>query len=146
MVAGPGITAGTYSEVPVIGYDFLPTFADLVSSKMDLPKELEGGSFKSVLMNEGVGEVSRERDGLYFSRQLNAVVIQHPYKLILTHRSGDTELYDVSADLSEQQELSNDHPDVAKAMLADLQRWMEDNDVLTASEHAPRGRRRANGP
>lgn len=146
MVVGPGIAAGTYSEVPVIGYDFLPTFTDLVSPKMELPKELEGGSFKSVLMNEGVGQVSRERNGLYFSRQLNAVLIQDSYKLILTHRSGDFELYHLTDDLSEQEELSNAHPDVAKAMLADLQRWIEENDVLTPSEHAPRGRRRASQP
>jgi len=31
-------------------------------------------------------------------------------------------------------------------MVADLQEWIEDNDVLTPSEHAPRGRRRANNP
>ena len=29
IVAGPGIRAGSYSAVPVVGYDLLPTFAAL---------------------------------------------------------------------------------------------------------------------
>ena len=142
---GPGIAPGSYSNVPIIGYDFLPTFADLVGPGIMLPKQLEGGSFKSVLMNGGEGQVTREREGLYFSRQINAVLIQNPYKLILTHKSGQIELYDLSADLSEQKELSADRPERAKSMLADLRAWMEDNDVLTPSEYSPRGQRRQSG-
>ena len=141
FATGPGIAPGSYSTVPIIGYDFLATFADLVESEVPLPKEIEGGSFKSVLMNEGEGTVKREREGLYFSRQVDAVLIQHPYKLVYTHRTGEAELFDLSSDLSEQKELSGDRPQITKSLLSDLQEWIEDNDVLTPSPHSPRGRR-----
>ena len=91
FATGPGIAAGSYSTVPIVGYDFLPTFMDLVDAKQPVPTEVEGGSFKSVLMNRGEGKVRREREGLYFSRQVNAVLIQPPHKLILNspiRRSG----------------------------------------------------------
>ena len=44
IAAGPGIKAGTYSAVPVVGYDFLATFADLAGSPEKLPEGIEGGT------------------------------------------------------------------------------------------------------
>ena len=59
FAVGPGIAPGSYSTVPIIGYDFLPTFMDLVEAQQSVPVEVEGGSFKPVLMNRGRGEVKR---------------------------------------------------------------------------------------
>ena len=141
FATGPGIASGSYSTVPIVGYDFLPTFLELVDEAQTVPGEVEGGSFKSVLLNKGIGEIKRERDGLYFSRQVDSVLIQNPYKLILTNRSGEHQLYDLSKDISEANDLVSQRPDVAKSMLGDLKAWMEDYDVFTPSPDSPRGRR-----
>ena len=44
FAAGPGIKSGSYSSVPVVGYDLLSTFADLAGSAEKQPKGIEGGS------------------------------------------------------------------------------------------------------
>lgn len=139
---GPGIAPGSYSGVPIVGYDFLPTFLDLAGKVQLTPHEVEGGSFKSVLLNNGQGEVLREREGLYFSRQVDAVLIQDPYKLILTHRTGESQLYDLTKDLSEGTNLAPDESGIAEAMLLDLKGWIKDYDALAPSPDSPRGRRR----
>lgn len=53
IVKGPGITAGTYSDVPVQLSDLLPTMVDLAGGTGPLPTGVEGTSFRSVLENDG---------------------------------------------------------------------------------------------
>ena len=142
FVMGPGIERGSYSTVPIVGYDLLPTFVDLIDSKHPLPPEIEGGSFKSVLFNGGNGEVPRADEGIYFSRQADAVLIQGDLKLKLLHATGEVELYDLGEDLSELSNLAGVKPAVATKMLQDLRAWMDDHDVTTPSPYAPPARRR----
>ncbi len=68
LVAGPGVAPNSISRVPVTGYDLLPTLFDLAGGDGPLPLELDGGSFRKVLENGGVGEVARSFDGLVFHR------------------------------------------------------------------------------
>ena len=60
---GPGIEPGTYAPTPIVGYDLLSTFADLAGALKMVPTQTEGGSFKSILLNGGDGEVARPRPG-----------------------------------------------------------------------------------
>ena len=46
LVAGPGIKPGTQCDVPVVGWDLLPTIADLAGYSLPLPADLDGGSFR----------------------------------------------------------------------------------------------------
>ena len=88
FVAGPGIKPGSYSDVPVIGYDLLSTFAELAGSTKPMPRDIEGGSVKAVLLNGGKGAVQRPRPGLHFYRPLDSVLILDGHKLRRTHRTG----------------------------------------------------------
>ncbi len=49
IVRGPGIAGGTRSAVNIVGYDFLPAFADLAGASDRLAKEVDGTSFRPVL-------------------------------------------------------------------------------------------------
>lgn len=142
IAAGPGIQAGSFSDVPIVGYDLLPTFARLAGSTLPLPPEVEGGTFHTVLLNGGKETINREREGIYFSRQVDAVLIQDQYKLIRTHRTEDVQLYDLAADLSEQNNLTDKMPILTATMHRALRDWMNANDVMTPSPDSPRGRRR----
>jgi hypothetical protein len=96
----------------------------------------------TVLLNGGEGAVKRSREGIYFSRQVDAVLVQGNLKLKLTHRTGGLELYDLGKDLSELNDLSENRPEITKRMYHELKEWMDVNDVLTPSPQAPRGRRK----
>lgn len=142
FAVGPGIDPGSYSTVPIVGYDLLPTFARLAGFTGDLPPEAEGGSFHSVLLNQGKGRVQRPREGIYFSRQVDGVLIQDDFKLIRTHRTKEVELFNLGNDLSESNDLSSAKPELTAKMHKALKDWMDDNDVRTPSPDSPRGKKK----
>ena len=142
FVAGPGIKASTYSSVPVVGYDLLPTFADLAGSAEKQPKGIEGGSIKPVLLKNGEGIVRRPRHGLHFYRPLDSVLIRDGHKLRRTHRTGEIELYNLAEDLSETTDLAAAQPGLAKRMQATLEDWIQEIDATTPSLLDRRPRRR----
>jgi arylsulfatase A-like enzyme len=133
FVAGPGIKPGSYSDVPVVGYDLLSTFAELADSTKPLPRGIEGGSVKAVLLNGGKGAVQRPRPGLHFYRPLDSVLIRDGHKLRRTHRTGEIELYDLAEDLSETTNLAITNPLLAKRMQTGLEDWIRSIDATTPS-------------
>jgi len=46
IVKGPGVKAGSQCNVPVTGWDILPTLSDMANNPRSLPEEIDGGSFK----------------------------------------------------------------------------------------------------
>jgi len=49
IVRGPGIEAGTQSDVPVIGWDFFPTIVEWLGIDTALLKDIDGGSFAGLI-------------------------------------------------------------------------------------------------
>lgn len=125
VVGGPGIRGNVYSNVPVVGYDIYPTVVDFVAPGFALPKGVEGGSWKSVLLNGGTGQVERPIGRMVWHHD---VEITHPqtamrkgdYKLLYYWDTRESFLYDLSTDLTECNNLAEQHPAIAEEMLAEL--------------------------
>jgi arylsulfatase A len=64
-VKGPSIQKNTLSDVPVAGWDLLPTFSELAGGKKSI-ENLDGGSFANVLKNKGKGVVKRGNKAFSF--------------------------------------------------------------------------------
>ncbi|GHB68412.1 aryl-sulfate sulfohydrolase [Persicitalea jodogahamensis] len=124
IVMGPGIKAGSQSDVPVIGWDLLPTFAELAGGTARPEKDRDGGSFLSVLKNGGKGVVSRTTKDFYFHRYNNgyphSAIISGNDKLVRFWKTGKTELYDLSKDQGEVTDLAAKNPKKAKELDARL--------------------------
>lgn len=125
IISGPGIKADSQSDVPAIGYDFLPTIADWVGARDRLPKHLDGGSLRPVLVNEGRGTVYRGTESLiwYYSAYRNhkhvapqAAIRHGHHKLIWEFESGQTRLFDLHLDIGETTDLSRFRQHVAQDM------------------------------
>lgn len=105
IVKGPGIKAGTQSDVPVAGWDLLPTFCELAGKTPLNDSRLDGGSLFSLLKNGGKGKVARTSDDFYFHRFNNSyphsAIISGPYKLVRFWKTGITELYNLAKDPGE---------------------------------------------
>lgn len=107
IVKGPGISPGSYSHVPVVGYDLLPTFFDLAGGKFPLPGDIDGGSIMPLFSNPVNGVVKRPLDELIFHHPgaLSSAIRQGPYKLFVTwNQEGEIEsraLYNLEADVVE---------------------------------------------
>jgi arylsulfatase A-like enzyme len=110
IVKGPGVYKNTLSDVPVAGWDLLPTFSELAGGKKSL-ENLDGGSFANVLKSNGKGEVERTNKAFFFHRFAKAyphsAVIMGDYKLIKFWKTKKIELYNISKDLGELNDISN---------------------------------------
>ena len=126
IITGPGVRGGAYCNVPVVAYDILPTVLDFAAPGFALPKKVEGGSWKPVLLNGGAGEVKRPIERMVFH---HAVEVDHPQtamrkgdlKLVHYWDTKEDFLYDLTTDLSETRNLASDKPEVGARLLKELQ-------------------------
>lgn len=124
IVRFPGVKGGTYSNEPVVSYDILPTVLDFAAPGFALPKGVEGGSWKPVLLG-GAAKVKRPIDRLVFHM---AVEVDHPqsairkgdFKLIYYWDTRQAQLFNLIDDLSETRDLTKAKPDVAAQMEREL--------------------------
>ena len=125
IVRGPGVKAGTRCDTPVISYDLMATVLDLVSPGFAMPKGVEGGSWKPLLLSAGKAPVRRPIDRFVWHQ---AVEVEHPqsairkgdYKLLYFWDSKEGLLFDLKNDLSETRDEARKHPDIAARLEAEL--------------------------
>ncbi|MCA9013131.1 MAG: sulfatase [Planctomycetaceae bacterium] len=147
MVSGPGIPPGTFSNVPVIGWDILPTIADLAGYQKALPADIDGASFRSVLENNGVGRIPRPNDFLIFHRFSNAyrhtAIQQDDFKLIRFWKRDvpgvaikELQLYNLRDDIGETQNLAANMPEKVRELERQMSDYLRsvDFDVHAASD------------
>ncbi|MCK4960589.1 MAG: sulfatase-like hydrolase/transferase, partial [Planctomycetes bacterium] len=114
VIAGPGVKPAVVSDVPVSGLDILPTLADLAGYDQPLPKALDGGSLRNVISNAGKGRVKRNNPFMIFhhavDRSPQTAIIRDPFKLVKTWEDDQLELFDLSKDIGEENDLSEKMP------------------------------------
>lgn len=126
MVIGPGIKAGIQCDVPVTGWDILPTLADLAGNTNPLPPNLDGTSFRPLLENKG--QFKRKENELvfhYFGKSHSAIRAGD-YKLVKFWNMNKIELYNLKEDAGEINDLSKKHPDKVKELEVKLMAYLKD--------------------
>jgi arylsulfatase A-like enzyme len=124
VVRGPGIAGGIVSHVPVIGYDLFPTIRDWLGLEEPLSRGVEGGSLKRLAENRGRGQIERPRDELVWHYPYYRTGCLPPQsairlgdlKLIHNWESDQVQLFDLSRDLGETQDLASTMRDQAIAL------------------------------
>jgi len=117
IVRGPGIAAGSRSMVNVIGYDFLPTFADLAGATAKVGPNIDGVSFKRLLFGGAPTEKEINRP-LYFhyphyriSPPASALIVGDT-KLMHWYEWPDQRfVYDLRHDLGEKNNVAAANPE-----------------------------------
>jgi arylsulfatase A len=121
FVRGPGIKSGSYCDVPVVQWDFLQTFYDLAGGTEALPADLDGGSLHDVFENGNKGIVKRNSESLVFhfpwhTGEPESVIRRGNFKLRKNLDSLKVELFDVTKDISEKQDLSQSMPELVQEL------------------------------
>ena len=145
---------GTTRQEVVSQLDFYPTFAEL--AEVDLPFKPDGLSLLP-LLNEGKtdylnkrtlywhfpaylessGGIDNEgRDPLFRSRPVS-VIRQGDWKLIENFEDGELEMYNLKKDISEQQNLVNKYPKVAKRLHKQLKKWRKETKAPVPTQLNP---------
>ena len=149
LALGPGVRPNSVCRVPITGLDLLPTFADLAGHATGLPDNMDGGSLVPLLRNAGKGQVRRSREAIFFHQAAKRVPIsairKGNYKLVKhwlaekpegrsvgKYRGTKTlELYDLSTDLGETNDLSEKMPELANALHEELMAFLHQANAET---------------
>lgn len=128
------VKPGTVSDVPVVNVDFYPTLLEITGAAGNASHTLDGASFANVLRGEPVGErppiywhfpgylQGRQEVGAWRTTPAGAIRDGN-FKLIEFFETGKTELYDLAADVSEQNDLATANPTKAKELHDKLIAW-----------------------
>ena len=131
IVRGPGVPAASHTEVNVVNYDFLPTFADLAGATAHVPEAVDGHSFKAVLLGQTVPDsfVNRPLFFHYPHYRVSApssAIIMGNWKLQHFYEWPDMEfLYNLTDDLGEKNNLFSAQPERASQMAKQLMDYIK---------------------
>jgi arylsulfatase A-like enzyme/lysophospholipase L1-like esterase len=139
VIAWPGVTdaeglAGSVESTPIISHDFFPTAISLAGLQGDHGPELDGRDLTPLL--SGRRELfDGERDlGWNQPHQWGASgpgiwpftsLRSGPWKLIYFHAKRRFELYDLSRDLGETQDLAAEQPEQVLELARRMQQWID---------------------
>jgi arylsulfatase A len=120
IVSGPGVPQNSHTDVPVTGLDILPTVARLAGYEGTLPQILDGGNIERLIHNKKAAKVERNSPYLIFHQAANrkptSAIRWGNYKLVKDWRFNKLELFDLSKDVEEKNDLSKKSPELVKKL------------------------------
>lgn len=126
-----GISArGEWRDQPGHVIDIMATVVELTGATYPATHRgaeivpMQGRSLVSAFNNESI-----ERDALFWEHEGNAAIRRGDWKLVRIKHTGDWELYNLREDRTEQNDLSDAHPDLARKMERDWTDWAERSQV-----------------
>jgi uncharacterized sulfatase len=125
----PGrITKGSVCHTPAITMDVYPTCVELAAATMPANQACDGVSLVPLFASPA-GSLNRKtlywHLPHYHHSTPASAIRQGNWKLIEFYETGTIELYDLSHDVSEANNLAETEPDRAKNLKAELARWRE---------------------
>lgn len=130
IVHRPGVTApGSNSETPVSSTDFYKTIAEITGTAVPDNQGLDGRSLIPLLSQTD----SLDRERLYWhyphyhgaGNTPSGAMRSGSYKLVQYFASEEVELYDLSRDRREQNDLSGQRPALTDSLLRQIQGWRD---------------------
>lgn len=130
------IEAGATSDIPVIGIDFYPTFVKLAGGVPD--NTLDGKDIFSMIQNDNTREIYwhfpayleanewlKRTQKVDFRATPYSSVRSGKWKLIYFYETQSFELYNLSTDKKEEDELSCKEPIITKRLTILLENWLK---------------------
>ena len=140
IIRGPGIPASSWCHERIVGYDFFPTYCEWAGiPTSNLPPRIEGGSITG-LLDDGKGTVKRSREEMVFhfphyqgGDGPHSALFFGSYKLMKFYEDGRLALFDIEADISEQNDLSQQMPQRVQELDSLLIKYLRDIDAQMAT-------------
>lgn len=127
-VRAPGVTkAGSTTEVPATGTDFYPTILELAGLPLQPKQHVDGVSLVPVLKGGALPERDLFWHYPHYGNQggePSSIIRSGDWKLIRYYEDGREELYQLSKDIGEQNDLASAQADKVKALSAKLDAWI----------------------
>lgn len=129
IIRMPGVTIpATICDEVITSTDYYPTILEMTNSKMQPQQHLDGISFLALLQDK---KEHLDRDAVYwhfphYSNQggrPSGAIRWNNYKLIEFYDTGTVELYDLSKDISERNNLAEQNKVLTDELLNKLHHW-----------------------
>jgi arylsulfatase A-like enzyme len=139
VISGPGIKAGSQCDVPIVQWDFLPTFHDLSGSEAPMPPNTDGGSLRQVFKKGNKGKVKRGAPGIIHHYTCHyhppiSSIIMGDYKLMRHLNSNEFKLFNLKSDYREEKNLASAMPEKVKEMDQACRKYVKKVDGGTAEQ------------
>ena len=139
VISGPGIKAGSQCDVPIVQWDFLPTFHDLSGSEAPMPPNTDGGSLRQVFEKGNKGKVKRVAPGIIHHYTCHyhppiSSIIMGDYKLMRHLNSNEFKLFNLKTDYREEKNLASTMPEKVKEMDQVCRKYVKKVDGGTAEQ------------
>lgn len=123
----PGkIEAGSVVNTPCSTLDYFPMVANLTDYQMPDDRPIDGQDLMPILM----GHTTNREKAIPFRSRGNATIVKDQHKLVLPKG----ELYNLSDDWSEKNNIASAHPDRVKLMTAELMKYLDSMQKSHAGE------------
>lgn len=124
----PGRIDPGKTDALISGVDYFPTFLDLAGIKTYDRSQLDGISFYPLVFEQK----SRDRTLFWhlastYKNPPCSIIRKGDWKLIQWLKDGKVELYNITADLGEKNDISGENPEVAKELAKQLSGWRRKN-------------------
>ncbi len=142
VLRGPGIAAGLESAEPILSMDVYPTLLDFAGLAAPESQRLDGASLRPLLSGEA-GSLARERVFWHFPCYVggngpSSAMRQGDWKIIEFFESQEVEIYDLSTDPGEQNDLGRAMPEKAQELASALNAWQEETGASRPTDLNPR--------
>ena len=133
VIAGPDIEPGSECSVPIVQWDFLPTFHDLSGSSVPLGEGIDGGSLRDVFVRGNQGTVQRGAPGIihhytcHYHPPISSIIIGD-YRMMKQLVTGETKLFNIIEDYEQVHDLSASMPEKVASMEAVRQQYVDEVD------------------
>lgn len=137
LIHTPGQENKQIKEERVVSYDLLPTLADICGLTVAKDAELDGVSIKPLL--DGKRQEQLDKRDLFWHKAserpnstgdyVSTAVRSGNYKLIDFYLQHRVELYDLSNDPGEKNNIAAQHPEKVKELMAKIETWRKDTGV-----------------
>lgn len=113
------IKEGTVYTHPIISLDIFATIASAIGIELPTDRVYDGVD----LLPYANGKKSEAHKALFWRSDFNKAIRKDDWKLIVNEFDGTKELYDIKNDSTEQNNLYDKKPLIAKALLNELEDW-----------------------
>jgi arylsulfatase A-like enzyme len=135
IVRWPGrVPAGSICSTPVISTDCYPTLLEAAGLQPAPGITLDGRSLIPLFEQKS----GFDRDAIFFhypnyafhkKNRLGSAMRAGDFKLITHYDNGDLELYRLSSDIGEEENLSQQHPEIVRRLKDKLDAWLRQTDA-----------------
>lgn len=120
------LPSGKECSTPILCMDMLPTFVAMAGGKIDPKRKLDGTNVLDALQGKAL-----TRTPLFWQHSVNTAVRDGKWKLVITKKT--TQLFDLSKDISEKNDISKQHPEQVQRLTKLIQAWQKSVDASAAA-------------